>query len=204
MKPLAEELGAAYTAGDVEEDDFFERAAAEAGSPLAGLVYAVGTIRLGSLGRLGAKDFARDFRVNAAGAALAVKASLPAFRKAEGGASVVLFTSVAARQGFTLHASMGMAKGAVSGLTLSLAAELAPRIRVNAVAPSLTRTPLAEKVVPNEKVEGAVAGLHAIPRLGEPREVAALAAFLLSPESGWITGQIVGVDGGRSALRIKG
>jgi len=138
------------------------------------------------------------------GAALAIQAALPALKKSMGIASVVLFSSVAARQGFTFHASMGMAKGAVDGLTLSLAAELAPKVRVNAIAPSLTRTPLARSILSNEPMAAAVAGLHALERLGTPEDIAALSAFLLSPEADWITGQIIGVDGGRSTLRTKG
>jgi NAD(P)-dependent dehydrogenase (short-subunit alcohol dehydrogenase family) len=96
---------------------------------------------------------------------------------------------------------MGMAKGAIDGLTVSLAAELAPKIRVNAIAPSLTRTPLAARILSNEKMAEGIANLHPMGRLGEAVDMASLCAFLLSPESGWITGQIIGVDGGRSTLR---
>jgi len=84
------------------------------------------------------------------------------------------------------------------------AAELAPRLRVNCIAPSLTRTPLAAKLTGNEAMAKAIAALHPLPRLGEPDDAAALGAFLLGPESGWITGQVIGVDGGRSSLRVKG
>ncbi len=112
-------------------------------------------------------------------------------------------TSVAPGQGFPLHASIGMAKGAVSGLTLSLAAELAPKVRVNAIAPSLTRTLLTESLLANEQMAVALAGLHPLQRLGTPADAAALAAFLVSNEADWITGQIIGVDGGRASLRTK-
>ena len=97
-----------------------------------------------------------------------------------------------------------MAKGAVNGLTLALAAELAPRVRVNAIAPSVTRTPLADGVLSNEQMAAAIAAAHALQRLGQPEDLAALAAFLVSSESGWITGQVISVDGGRSTLRTKG
>ena len=97
-----------------------------------------------------------------------------------------------------------MAKGAVEGLTLSLAAELAPKIRVNCIAPSLTRTPMAAPLLANESMATAIAGLHAMQRLGEADDIAPLAALLLSSEAGWITGQSVGVDGGRAMLRTKG
>jgi NAD(P)-dependent dehydrogenase (short-subunit alcohol dehydrogenase family) len=199
----AAELQAGFTTGDVNDSGLFARVVKEAGESLDGLVYAVGTINLRGLQRFTEADFIHDFRVNALGAALAVQASLPALKRSAGVASVVLFSSVAARQGFSLHASIGMAKGAVAGLTLSLAAELAPKVRVNAIAPSLTRTPLAGGMLASEQVAAAIAGMHAMQRLGNADDIAAMAAFLLSQEADWITGQIIGVDGGRSTLRIK-
>lgn len=203
LSEAASSLGANFTVGEVTDKDFFARAANEAGGQLDGLIYAIGTINLKSIGRLTTEDFLNDFQVNAMGAALAVQASLAALKKSEGGASVVLFSSVAVRQGFAMHASIGMAKGAVEGLTLSLAAELAPKVRVNSIAPSLTRTPLAEGMLANEQLVTAIAGMHAMQRIGEPEDIASMAAFLVSPESGWITGQVFGVDGGRSTLRTK-
>lgn len=204
LTTLAQELAAGFTTGNINEEDLFQRVASDAGESLAGLVYAVGTINLRSFPRLTEADFVSDFKVNAVGAALAIQAALPALKQNAGTASVVLFSSVAALQGFSLHASMGMAKGAVSGLTLSLAAELAPKVRVNAIAPSLTRTPLAERIIPSEQMAAGIAALHALPRLGTPEDIAALTAFLISPQADWITGQIIGVDGGRSTLRLKG
>lgn len=204
LAALADDLGAGVTACDVEDPDRLGEAVAAAGPSLAGLVYAVGTIRLVPLAKLSAGDIERDFRINAVGAAIAVQAALPALRAAGAGASVLLFSSIAARQGFTAHASVAMAKGAIEGLTVSLAAELAPAIRVNAIAPSLIRTGLSEKLTANAQLATAIAQLHPIPRLGTPEDVASLAMHLLSPEAGWMTGQIIGVDGGRSALRVKG
>jgi len=201
---LADELGASYTVGDVLDSALFPRVAAETGESLDGLVYAVGTLNLRSLPRLNEADFLNDFRVNALGAALAVQAALPALKNSAGTASVVLYSSIAAQQGFALHASLGMAKGAIKGLTLSLAAELAPKVRVNAIAPSLTRTPLAAGILANEQTAQTIAGIHPLPRLGSADEIAALTAFLLSTDADWMTGQIIGVDGGRSTLRVKG
>jgi NAD(P)-dependent dehydrogenase (short-subunit alcohol dehydrogenase family) len=203
VQALAGELNAAYSVGDVLDDDFLQRASTEAGDALDGLIYAVGSITLKALPRLGRDDFLRDYQLNAISAALAIQAALPALKKS-GNAAVVLFSSIAASQGFGLHASIGMAKAAVNGLTLSLAAELAPAVRVNAIAPSLTQTPLSKNLWQNEAMANSIAGLHPIPRLGTAEEMAGLAAFLLSAESAWITGQVFGVDGGRSSLRVKG
>lgn len=204
LSALAGELQATFTAGDVLDPGLSARAAEAAGGALAGLVYAVGTITLKPFGRLAPADFEADYRINALGAALAVQAALPALKAGEGTSSVVLFSTVAAAQGFAAHASIAMAKGAVEGLALSLAAELAPRVRVNVVAPSLTRTDLAAPLTANAAMAQSIAGLHPLQRLGEPEDAAALAAFLVSDEASWITGQTIGVDGGRSRLRTKG
>ena len=133
LSTVAAEVDATYTAGDVLDPGLFERATEEADGPLVGLAYAVGTINLKPLQRFTDDDFVHDFRVNAIGAARAVQAALPQLKKGETPSSVVLFSSVAADQGFAFHASIGMAKGAVNGLALSLASELSPLIRVNAV-----------------------------------------------------------------------
>lgn len=204
LEALGQELGCSTSIADVEDDDAFSRVVAEADSPLAGLVYAVGSINLRPVARLTVADFTRDFRLNAMGAALAVQAALPALKAASQTASVVLFSSVAVAQGFAAHASVSMAKGAVEGLTRALAAELAPKIRVNAVAPSLTDTPLAAGLTSNPQMAATIAQLHALPRLGKPQDVAALAAFLISDQADWMSGQVIAVDGGRSRLRTKG
>ena len=205
LDAVADEVGAASTLADVTDPAAIAaavEAAVRTGGGLGGLVYAAGTINLKPLGSLTAEDFERDWRVNALGAALALKAAAPALKQQD--SAVVLFSTVAVAQGFAAHASISMAKGAVEGLTRALAAELAPKVRVNCIAPSLTRTPLAEALTRNEALAKAVAEAHALRRLGEPDDIAALAAFLLGPEAGWITGQIIGVDGGRSTLRTKG
>lgn len=205
LAAVAREVGAASSVCDVTDGAAVAAAVAEAagGDGLAGLVYAVGTINLKPIGSLTEADFERDWRINALGAALALKAAAPHLKAVEG-SSVVLFSTVAVGQGFAAHASVSMAKGAVEGLTLALAAELAPKVRVNCIAPSLTRTPLAEGLTRNEALAKGVAETHALRRLGEADDSAALAAFLLGPDAGWITGQVIGVDGGRSTLRTKG
>lgn len=204
LSAIAAELEATFTTGDVSDEHLFARVAEDVGVQLDGLVYAVGTINLRSFQRLTEADFLNDLRVNAIGAALAIQAALPALKKSTAIASVVLFSSVAALQGFAFHGSIGMAKAAVNGLTMSLASELAPRVRVNAIAPSLTRTPLAKDILSNVQLTASIAELHALQRLGTPDDIAAITAFLLSPEADWITGQIISVDGGRSTLRTKG
>jgi NAD(P)-dependent dehydrogenase (short-subunit alcohol dehydrogenase family) len=202
LSAVAAETGASHAVADVGDREALTDAIAAAGGALDGLVYAVGSITLKPLARLNDDDIERDFRLNALGAFRAVQLALPALKANPDPSSVVLFSSIAVTQGFTSHASIGMAKGAVEGLTLALAAELAPKVRVNAVAPSLTRTPLSETILPNDKTADAIAALHALPRLGTPEDLAALTAFLVSEEADWITGQIFGVDGGRSTLRV--
>lgn len=205
LSTLAGEIGGAFSVADVTDATALSAAISAAGEKLSGLAYCVGSINLKPLARLNDNDFIADFRVNALGAALAVQAALPALKAcSDRPASVVLFSTVAVAQGFAGHASTAMAKGAVEGLTLSLAAEWAPKIRVNCIAPSLLDTPLAQPILSSETIATAIRQLHPLQRLGTAEDVAALAGFLLSEDAGWITGQIIGVDGGRATLRTKG
>ena len=203
LAAVADQTRATFTSADVTDLEAAAAATEAAGDTISGLVFAVGSINLKPLGRLSEDDFLNDFRLNALAAVNVIQAALPAMRKA-GSASVVLFSTVAVQQGFPAHASVAMAKGAVEGLTLALAAELAPNVRVNAIAPSLTRTELAAPLLANPQMEKALAGMHPLGRLGEPGDIAGLACFLLSPDSAWMTGQIVAADGGRGSLRVKG
>lgn len=202
LKAIAVELEAGMSIADVRDPDSFKRVTQEAGNDLIGLVYAVGTINLKSFRRFEEEDFLNDFKMNAVGAALAVQAAVPILKK-NPGASVVLYSSVAVQQGMAMHASISMSKGAVEGLVRSLAAELAPQIRVNGIAPSLLQdSDLSKALIKNEEAAAALGKTHAMQRLGKALDVAALTAFLISDNSGWITGQIIGVDGGRSVIQV--
>ncbi len=200
LAALATELGTRHAMADVTDDAALTAAIAAAGPRIAGLAYCVGSIVMKPLKRATVADFADTYALNVIGAARAVAAAEGGLR-ATGGA-VVLFSSVAARAGFPNHTVIGSAKAGVEGLAIALAAELAP-VRVNCIAPSLSRTKMAAGLTGNEAMAKAIAAQHPIPRLGEAEDSAALAAFLLSADAGWITGQIIGVDGGRGILRTK-
>lgn len=168
---------------------------------LHGLVYAPGSINLKPFQRFSLADFQSDFNVNVLGAVAAIQANLARLRKA-GGASIVLFSTVAVQTGMGFHASIATAKGAVEGLTRSLAAELAAtKIRCNAIAPSLTDTPLAAALLSSDEKREASNKRHPIGRVGTPQDLAAVAKLLLSDEGSWITGQVLNVDGGMGRLK---
>ena len=167
---------------------------------LDGLVYFPGSITLKPFHRLTEEDFLNDFRINCLGAVAVLQAALPAL-KAAPTASVVLFSTIAVAQGLSFHASIAAAKGAVEGLTVSLAAELAPRIRVNAIAPSLTDTPLAGNLLNSDVKKEAAAKRHPLQQVGAAEDVAQLVIFLLSDASKFFTGQILRPDGGLSSVR---
>jgi NAD(P)-dependent dehydrogenase (short-subunit alcohol dehydrogenase family) len=195
-------LALPYSRCDVLDAAQIERAVAEAGSGLQAMVYAVGSIVLKSVRTASAADYQQAFSLNILGGALALKAAAPAL-KANSGAAL-FFSSVAVGQGFANHAVIGAAKGAVEGFVRAAAADLAPHVRVNCIAPSLTRTPLASAFTSNATTADAIAKLHALERLGTPEDIAAMAALLISPDGGWVSGQVIAVDGGRSRLRTKG
>jgi 3-oxoacyl-[acyl-carrier protein] reductase len=168
---------------------------------LHGLVYCVGSINLKPFARLTEEDFKADFKINVLGAVKTIQYALQALKKS-GNASIVLFSTVAVQTGMGFHASIASAKGAIEGLTRSLASELAPNIRVNCIAPSLTNTPLAEKLLNTpEKIE-ASNKRHPLGKIGQPEDLASIAEFLLSENASWITGQIIHVDGGIGNLKM--
>lgn len=166
-----------------------------------GLVYCPGSINLRPFKALKQQDFQNDFAINVLGAIKAIQQYLPNLTAAAS-ASVVLFSTVAVQTGMPYHASVAAAKGAVEGLGRALAAELAPKVRVNVIAPSLVKTPLAARLTDTDVKVAAAGERHPLKRIGQPEELAALAAFLLSDVAGWITGQVLHADGGMSSLKV--
>jgi NAD(P)-dependent dehydrogenase (short-subunit alcohol dehydrogenase family) len=170
---------------------------------LDGLVYAIGSINLKPFNRLTENDFLNDYRLNVLGATKLIGIALAALRKADS-ASVVLLSSVAAQIGLPYHASISAAKGAVEGLAIGLAAELATQqVRVNVVAPSLTDTPMAQNLLSTPEKREAAAKRHPLGKYGKPEDISNAIAFLLSAEASWITGQVIGVDGGLGKLKTN-
>lgn len=168
---------------------------------LHGLVYSVGSINLKPFGRLTDDDFLNDFNLNVLGAARVIRKALKPLKSANG-SSVVLISSVAAKTGLPYHASIAAAKAGVEGMALTLAAELAfQQIRVNVVAPSLTDTAMAQNLLSTPEKREASAKRHPLGKIGQPEDISQLIAFLLSDDSSWITGQIIGIDGGLGSLK---
>ncbi|MGI4749626.1 MAG: SDR family NAD(P)-dependent oxidoreductase [Janthinobacterium lividum] len=166
-----------------------------------GLVYSVGSINLKPFQRLQREDYLADFTLNVLGAVSLIQASLKAL-KATGNASIVLFSTVAARTGMSYHASIAASKGAIESLAVSLAAEfVSSKIRINVIAPSLTNTPLAQHLLNTPEKQEASAKRHPLGKFGQPDDIASAAKFLLSDDSSWITGQVLNIDGGLSTLK---
>ena len=169
---------------------------------LHGVVYCPGTINLKPFHRLSQDDFKNDFQINVLGAISVIQAVLPKLKKANN-ASIVMYSTVAAKIGMGFHASVAASKGAIEGLTISLAAELASaKIRVNCIAPSLTDTPLATNLLSSDEKKEASNKRHPIGRYGTSTDIANMTTFLLSDDSGWITGQVFGIDGGMGSIKM--
>ena len=181
---------------NVTEDDSLE------GLPdvLDGLVYCPGSINLKPFHRIKAADFQAEWELNFMGAVKVTQQVLGLLKKSEN-PSVVYFSTVAVQLGLPFHSSISASKGAIEGLTRSLAAEYAPKIRFNAIAPSLTDTPLAASLLSNDKKREANAERNPLKLIGEAQDIANMCSFLLSQESRWMTGQILAVDGGMGSIR---
>jgi len=197
VKAIAEKLGCSYTVADVLEDGFIEKVKSDV-NEISGIAYCVGSIDLKPLRMVTEADMNKCMKLNLYSAIEAIKGFQESLKKNKG--SVVLFSTVAAQRGFTNHTIIASAKAAVEGLTVTLAAEFAPHIRVNCIAPSLSKSKIAEPMLKNPAIAEGIAKAHPLKRLGEGKDSAALAKFLITEESSWITGQIIAVDGGRSKL----
>ncbi len=165
-----------------------------------GLVYCPGSIDLKPFTRFKSEDFTSDYKLQVGGAIEIIQRALPSLKKSEH-AGIVLFSTVAVQTGFPFHAKVAASKGAIEGLTRALAAEFAPHVRVNCIAPSITDTPLASSLLSSEEKKEANANRHPLKAIGTPHDIAAMAAYLLSVNSKWITGQVFQVDGGMSSIK---
>ena len=166
-----------------------------------GLVYFPGTINLKSFGQLTMQDFQQDFSIHVLGAVAFVKSYVNLLEK-DGKSSIVFISSVAGSVGMPFHSSVSVSKAAIEGLTKSLAAEFAPGLRVNAIAPSLVNTPLGERFVNTPEKQSAIEKRNPMRKVGDPADIANMINFLLSEQSSWITGQILGVDGGMNNIKL--
>jgi len=169
---------------------------------LDGFVYCPGSINLRPFRGLKPQTFQEDFNLNVVGAVKSLQAVLPMLQKSAQ-ASLVFYSTVAVTTGMPFHASVAAAKGALEGLTRSLAAEYAPKFRVNCIAPSLTNTPLADKFLNNDAKLEKAQERHPLKQVGTAKNIAQTTAFLLGEESQWMTGQILHVDGGIGDLKTN-
>ena len=196
-KSLSEKLGFTYTIADVLEDGFVDKIKSDI-DDIKGIAYCVGSIDLKPLRISSESDFNKCMKLNLYSAVELIKGYQDSLKKNKG--SIVLFSTVAAQRGFTNHSIIASAKAAVEGLAISIAAEFAPDIRVNCVALSLINSKIAQPILKNTALAQGIAKAHPLKRIGEGKDGAALAKFLLTEESSWVTGQVIAVDGGRSKL----
>ena len=196
-KHLSEKLEATYTVVNVLEDDFVEKIKPDI-EDIKGIAYCVGSIDLMPFRMVTENDFNKCMKLNLYSAVELIKGFQENLKKNKG--SIVLFSTIAAQRGFTNHSIIASTKAAVEGLAVSLAAEFAPNIRVNCIAPSLTNSKIAQPMIKNTAIAEGIAKAHPLKRIGEGKDGAALAKFLLTDDSSWITGQVIAVDGGRSKL----
>ena len=197
VSKLSKETGFNYTVADVLQSNFLEKLEEDLKDvEIHGIAYCVGSIDLKPINLITKKDYLKSFELNFFPIVDIIKKFQENLKRNK--SSIVLFSTVAVKQGFPNHSIISPVKASLEGLTVSLASELAPNIRINCIAPSLSNSKMASKLLKNTKISEAIAKQHPLKRLGEGLDSAALAKFLLSTESSWITGQIIGVDGGRS------
>ena len=199
LNSLSSELDCKYSVVDVLNEQSIKNLKNEfEGQDISGIAYCVGSIDFKPIRAVKKDDFIKCFDLNFFPIVETIKNFQDNLKKNKG--SIVMFSTVAVQRGFTNHSIIASVKGAIEGLTVSLAAEFAPNVRVNCIAPSLTKSKIAEPILKNKLIAEGVAKAHPMKRVGEGKDAAAMAQFLLSEDSSWITGQIIGVDGGRSKL----
>ena len=199
VSKLSDKYGFSHTSTSVLDSDFLEKIHSDLnGVDIQGLAYCVGSIDLKPFNLVTKKDYLNCFDLNFFPVIDLIKKFQENLKKNK--SSIVLFSTVAVKQGFPNHSIISPVKASLEGLTISLASELAPNVRVNCIAPSLSKSKMAGKILSNPKIAEGIAKQHPLKRVGEGNDSAALARFLLSDESSWITGQIIGVDGGRSNI----
>tara|TARA_Y100000817_G_scaffold28637_1_gene20096 strand:- start:621 stop:1334 length:714 start_codon:yes stop_codon:yes gene_type:complete len=199
LKKLASKLNSEYSVIDILSDNLSETIKENFGDKnISGIAYCIGSIDLKPLRVSKKEDFKKCLDVNFFPVIEIIKSLQDNLKKNNG--SIILFSTVAVKKGFTNHAIISSAKGAIEGLTVSLAAEFAPNIRVNCIAPSLTNSKMSQSILKNKMMADGIAKSHPMKRIGQAADIASMAKFLLSDESPWITGQIIGVDGGKSSL----
>ena len=199
LKTLSDKLNYTYSVCDVLKLNFTSDLKKDLEEiEILGIAYCVGSINIKPFKLTKANDFISSYVLNLVSVTEIIRAFQDSLKKNKG--SIVLFSTVAAKKGFANHSIISSAKAGVEGLTVSLAAELAPNIRINCIAPSLTKSKIASSVIKNSSIQESIAKMHPLKRVGEGVDSANLANFLLTSKSSWITGQIIGVDGGRSSI----
>ncbi len=199
LSKLANELNSSFTVADVLTENYSDKILSDLGDEdIDGLAFCVGSIELKPLKLTKKSDFMQCFNLNLISATEIIRALFEKMKKTKG--SIVLFSTVAARKGFLNHSIISSAKAGVEGLTVSLAAEFAPNIRVNCIAPSLSKSKIAAPMLKNEKILESISKMHPLKRIGNGDDFSTFISFLLSQDSSWITGQVFGIDGGRSSV----
>ena len=199
VSELSDKYGFSHTSTSVLDSDFLEKIHSDLnGVDIQGLAYCVGSIDLKPFNLVTKKDYLNCFDLNFFPVIDLIKKFQENLKKNK--SSIVLFSTIAVKQGFPNHSIISPVKASLEGLTISLASELAPNVRVNCIAPSLSKSKMADKMFKNPKITEAIAKQHPLKRLGQGKDSAELAKFLLSDQSSWITGQVIGVDGGRSSI----
>ena len=201
LKKISNNIKCEYRVCDILETSQIAKIADEFKDGTFGIAYCIGSINLKPLRLSNDDEFIESFKINTLGAINAIKLSYESLKNNNG--SILLFSTIAVKQGFVNHSIVSSSKGAIEGLNLSLAAEFSPNIRVNCIAPSLTDSKMSQKFIKNDTIRKAIEDMHPLPKLGVGDDFAEIATFLLSDKNKWVTGQIFHIDGGRSTLRLK-